>query len=111
MLVLRGKAPDVCLAQPNGLGKGYTIILRAKGPAVCPVSKVVRWAKSVERSTSNFKRQSGYGAFSVSHSLYDVVDQYIRNQAKHHEKMFFKEEYLRNCDKHEIDIDEVFVRD
>jgi hypothetical protein len=31
----RGKAPDVCLAQPNGLGNGTHLHLRAKGPAIC----------------------------------------------------------------------------
>ncbi len=65
----------------------------------------------MERGTSNFKWQSGDGAFSVSHSLVDVVDQYIRNQAKHHAKMCFKEKYRRICEKHEIEIDERYVRD
>ena len=67
--------------------------------------------QSVERGTSKFKWKSGYGAFSVSHSLVNVVDQYIRNQAKYHAKMAFKEEYRRNCEKHEIEIDERYVRD
>ncbi len=51
------------------------------------------------------------GTFSVSHSLVDVVDQYIRNQAKHYAKMAFKEEYRRICVKHEIEMDERYVRD
>ncbi len=65
----------------------------------------------MERGTSNFKWQSGYGAYSVSHSLVDVVDQYFRNQAKHHAKMPFKEEYRRICEKHEFEIDERYAWD
>ncbi len=44
-------------------------------------------------------------------TLVDVVDQWIRNQAKHHAKMAFKEEYRRICEKHEIEIDERYVPD
>ena len=70
-----------------------------------------KWAKTAERGSSIFTWQSGYGAFSVSHSLVDVVDQYIRNQIEHHAKMSFKEEYRRICEKHGIDIDERYVWD
>ena len=70
-----------------------------------------KWAKSVERGSSVFQWQSGYGAFSVSHSLADVVDQYIRNQAEHHAKLSFKEEYRRICEKHGIEVDERYVWD
>ena len=31
----RGKAPDICLAQPNGLGNVHRETVRANGPAVC----------------------------------------------------------------------------
>ncbi len=65
----------------------------------------------MKRGTSDFQWQSGYGAFSVSHSLVDVLDHYIRNQPKHHAKMAFKEEYRRICENHEIEIDERYVPD
>ena len=70
-----------------------------------------KWAKKLERGTSIFKWQSGYGAFSVSHSLVDPVDQYIRNQVEHHAKMSFQDEYRRICQKHEVEIDERYVWD
>ena len=70
-----------------------------------------KWAKSAARGTSSFQWQSGYGAFSVSHSLADVVDQYIRNQAEHHATMSFQEEYRRMCEKHGIEVDERYVWD
>ena len=50
-----------------------------------------KWAKKASGGSSRFQWQSGYAAFSVSHSNRDAVDEYIRNQAEHHEKMSFQE--------------------
>jgi putative transposase len=41
-----------------------------------------------------FERQRGYGAFSVSPSQLIAVQIYIRNQAEHHKKRNFEEEFL-----------------
>jgi putative transposase len=41
-----------------------------------------------------FEWQKGYGAFSVSPSLLPAVQAYIRNQAEHHRKRSFEEEFL-----------------
>lgn len=41
-----------------------------------------------------FNWQEGFGAFSRSHSDLDRVVKYILNQAEHHRKKTFKEEYL-----------------
>ena len=68
-----------------------------------------KWAKKAERGHQKFAWQSGYGAFSVSHSLRDNVDQYIRNQLEHHASISYKEEYRRICEQHEIEIDERYV--
>lgn len=70
-----------------------------------------KWAKKADRGSPVFGWQSGYGAFSVSHSLVDEVDRYIREQAMHHAKMSFQEEYRALCEKHELDIDERYVWD
>ena len=70
-----------------------------------------KWAKKTKRGDLAFAWQSGYGAFSVSHSLRDVVDEYIRNQAEHHAQMSFEDEYRQICEKHEIEIDERYVWD
>jgi putative transposase len=40
-----------------------------------------------------FQWQEGYGAFSVSPSLVDAVQRYIRNQEEHHRKRSFEEEF------------------
>lgn len=70
-----------------------------------------KWAKKSESGTPAFTWQAGYGAFSVSHSLRNIVDEYIRNQREHHAKCSFQEEYRQLCDKHGIDIDERYVWD
>jgi len=70
-----------------------------------------KWAKDHEGGSSVFAWQSGYGAFSVSHSLLGVVDDYIRDQIEHHAKMSFQDEYRRICEKHNIEIDERYVWD
>ena len=41
-----------------------------------------------------FEWQKGYGAFSVSPSLLNTVQEYIRHQAEHHQKRNFEEEFL-----------------
>ena len=70
-----------------------------------------KWAKDATRGTSFFAWQSGYGAFSVSHSQRNVVDSYIRNQAVHHSSMSYQDEYRLFCNRHGIDIDERYVWD
>ena len=40
-----------------------------------------------------FEWQKGYGAFSVSPSLLDTVQAYIRNQTEHHRKRNYDEEF------------------
>ncbi len=70
-----------------------------------------KWAKKAQRGAADFSWQAGYGAFSVSHSLLDTVDRYIRNQRDHHTRRSFQEEYRQLCAKHDIEIDERYVWD
>jgi putative transposase len=46
-----------------------------------------------------FQWQDGYGAFSVSPSLLEVVKTYVRNQEEHHRKRSFEEEFRALLDK------------
>src|SRR5664280_1714794 len=43
--------------------------------------------------------QEGYGAFSVSASNVDAVRHYIQNQAEHHRRRSFEEEFVALLDK------------
>lgn len=56
-----------------------------------------------------FQWQSGYGAFSNSHSQIDAVVKYILNQKEHHRKRTFKEEYLGMLKDYGIDYDEKYI--
>jgi putative transposase len=58
-----------------------------------------------------FSWQSGYGAFSYSHSHIGNVYNYILNQEKHHKKKTFKEEYLEFLAKFEVEYDEKYLFD
>lgn len=70
-----------------------------------------KWAKKTDNGVSLFTWQSGYGAFSASHSLRGAVDEYIRSQEQHHRAISFHEEYRRICKKHGVEIDERHVWD
>ena len=58
-----------------------------------------------------FGWQDGYGAFTVSTSQKDRVDNYIANQMEHHATEPFEVEYLSLLDKHEVEYDLKYVWD
>jgi putative transposase len=70
-----------------------------------------KWIKSHPRGTKLFQWQAGYGVFSVSHSMLDIVDECIRSQNSHHEKRTFQDEFRLLCQKHGIEFDERYVWD
>jgi putative transposase len=70
-----------------------------------------KWAKDKEKCASVFSWQSGYGAFSVSHSNRNAVDEYICNQREHHQKLSFQDEFRDLCKRHDVGIDERYVWD
>ena len=58
-----------------------------------------------------FSWQEGYGVFSYSKSQVDTVVKYILNQAEHHKKRTFREEYVDFLQKFEIEYDEKYLFD
>jgi REP element-mobilizing transposase RayT len=70
-----------------------------------------KWAKAAAGGVSAFTWQSGYGAFSVSHSRRHEVDEYIRSQKDHHQRVSFQDEFRAFCRKHDVEIDERYVWD
>jgi REP element-mobilizing transposase RayT len=67
-----------------------------------------RWMRSRHR---NFGWQAGYGAFSVSPSHIGTVKEYIANQAEHHKKRDFKEEFLVILKKAGVSYDARYIFD
>ena len=59
-----------------------------------------------DRDTKGDLYESGYGAFSVSQSDACAVIAYIRNQAQHHQKMTFQDEYRRLLERYQVAFDE-----
>jgi putative transposase len=57
----------------------------------------------------HFNWQSGYGAFSYSHSQIDTVVKYIQNQQEHHKKKTFRQEYIEFLEKFHVDYDERYI--
>jgi len=70
-----------------------------------------KWIKTKGDKFSKFRWQGGYGCFSVSDSLVDIVDRYIKKQKEHHKKKSFKEEFREFLKRYNIDYDERYVWD
>ena len=56
-----------------------------------------------------FAWQEGYGVFSVSVSMLDIVRNYVETQEEHHKKGSFAEEFLMMLKKHGIEYDERYL--
>jgi REP element-mobilizing transposase RayT len=56
-----------------------------------------------------FAWQTGFAAFTVSHSQKQSVLDYIANQEEHHRKISFKEEFVAFLKRHEIENDEKYL--
>ncbi len=65
-----------------------------------------RWVRETSRL---FQWQRGYGAFSVSESQRATVAQYIANQAEHHRKRSFEDEYLELLKRSGVEYDPRYV--
>jgi hypothetical protein len=65
-----------------------------------------RWAHETGHA---MEWQGGYGAFSVSASVVPAVIRYIRDQAGHHKRRSFDEEFLALLTKHGVAFDPRFV--
>ena len=80
------------------------------------ISDLVRTIKSNSSSflknrnlVNDFSWQEGFGAFSYAKSQAKNVIDYVLNQAEHHKKRTFKEEYIEFLNKFEIDYDEKYL--
>ena len=68
-----------------------------------------RWLKTISSAYEGFAWQGGYAALSVSQSQIDTVIAYIENQAEHHKKQSFRDEYLQFLQLYKINYDERYV--
>jgi putative transposase len=70
-----------------------------------------KWIKTQHTSLINFYWQNGYGAFSVDPTKIDIIKNYISNQAEHHRKMNFQQEFLVFLKKYQVEYDEKYIWD
>ena len=69
-----------------------------------------KWIKTLdERYYEGFAWQGGYGAFSVEYDLLDRTANYIRNQAEHHHRTTWKDEYKQMLNERGIEYNERFA--
>jgi len=67
------------------------------------------WMHDVFPDLADFNWQKGYGAFTVGASQIEQVRRYIANQAVHHQKHTFEEEFIALLEKHGIEYDPRYV--
>ena len=70
-----------------------------------------KWIKTKGDKYKNFYWQRGYGSFSVNPAEIDVVIRYIENQAEHHKKKTFQDEYIAFLKKYNAEYDERYLWD
>ena len=101
-----------------GGAQDHVHILLSLPPAL-PIAKAMqlikggssKWIHETFPDQGLFVWQEKYGAFSASFSQLDAITQYIKDQAEHHRKMSFQEEFLALLSKHRIEYDERYLWD
>jgi REP element-mobilizing transposase RayT len=74
-------------------------------------SESSRWMHKTFPALDAFAWQEGYSVFSVSRSMAETVDRYIRSQKEHHRTRTFMQELLELLRAHGVEFDERYVFD
>ncbi len=68
-----------------------------------------KWMHENYPALPQFAWQEGYGAFSVGYASLENVQEYIQNQAVHHQRHTFKEEFVAFLQKYHIPYEEQYL--
>jgi REP element-mobilizing transposase RayT len=68
-----------------------------------------RWIKEKWSDRGTFAWQRGYGAFSVSQSNRAAVIRYVEDQARHHMRTSFRDEFVALLKKHGVEFEEEYL--
>ena len=68
-----------------------------------------RWINEHKLTRNKFQWQEGYGAFSYAKSQRSTVINYIQKQEEHHRKKPFKDEYLEQLRKYDLEFDSRYL--
>ena len=99
----------------NGMPNHIHLLIGTKPN--CNLSDLIRdikvnsskWINENKFVLDKFKWQTGFGAFTVSHSGIDKVIKYIKDQEKHHKIKSFKEEYIDFLKGYKIDFEDKYI--
>jgi REP element-mobilizing transposase RayT len=97
----------------NGTADHVHVLARIR--PVISIAEFLSKLKSVSSGWSRrqtrkyFKWQVKYGAFTVSESQVEQVQDYIRNQEAHHSKISFEEEFKALLKSHGIEFEEKYL--
>jgi putative transposase len=67
------------------------------------------WMHDIFPSLRDFSWQRGYGAFTVSQSNVNEVQNYISRQEEHHKRFSFKEEFIQFLKANQIEYDDRYL--
>ncbi|MBK9103599.1 MAG: IS200/IS605 family transposase [Saprospiraceae bacterium] len=67
------------------------------------------WINLNKLTRRSFRWQDGYGAFSYTRSMVNVVANYIENQEQHHKKKTFLDEYQELLHEFGIEYDDRYI--
>jgi len=70
-----------------------------------------KWIKTKVPGLTAFRWQSGYAAFSVSHSDAPKAIAYVQQQTRHHQTRSFEDEYRLLLRRYQVAFDERYVWD
>ena len=68
-----------------------------------------KWMHDTFTEQKDFAWQAGYAVFSVSQSQCDAVRRYIADQAEHHRRTSFQDEFVEFLRAHQIECDERYI--
>ena len=77
--------------------------------SVAEIAKIIkgntsRFLNTLPELKCRFEWQEGYGAFSCSFSMLEIVKSYIQNQEEHHKRHKFEDEYRALLIKHGLSV-------
>jgi REP element-mobilizing transposase RayT len=104
---------DMHALQVGGTDDHVHLLLQL--PSVLSIAKAMQLIKGGsskwihENGLSDFAWQSGYGAFTIGASQKETTLAYIFDQAEHHKKFSFEEEFLGFLRKNGIDYDPKYI--
>jgi len=86
-------------------------------PGIQPRNTVLRdlkanasgWMHNVFPDLKDFSWQRGYGAFTVSQSNVERVQDYIARQKEHHQKKSFRDEFIEFLEANGIEYNEEYL--